>query len=213
MSDELVNLNVPESRRLVWRLARRFDAIQDFYERRKNNRRRAVLRAVIPADGRGAELGVHKGHLTPVLFRELRPKHMYVVDPWYLLGPEWKWAAGNRSTVAGLARVVKHLRPWLENQTATLVVADDREFLAGLEDGALDWAYIDTSHEYAHTVDELSLLQRKIRAGGVVAGDDWQSDVRHRHHGVAKAVREFVEREGAELILADDLTHQWAIQI
>lgn len=206
-------LGTPRERSLVARVARKSEHVQDVYEAKKNLARGPLLAKYIPPDGVGVELGVHKGHLTPVLLKHLRPKHLYAVDPWYLLEPEWEWAAGDKSTVSALRRVLKRLRPALERGTATVVVDDDRVFLGGLDDGSLDWVYLDTSHQYEHTVEELDLLVRKVKVGGIIAGDDWQSDPTHRHHGVCRAVRECVATGRVELLLGEDRTHQWVTKV
>lgn len=191
-------------------LARRSDAIQTLYERRKNKARETLLRGVIPQGGVGAELGVHKGHLTPLLIEWLRPDFLYVVDPWHLLGPEWDWAAGDKSTVNALSTVIRRIRPALESRAAEIVVDDDLAFLARLEDGALDWVYLDSSHAYEHTLQELELLVLKVKHSGVIAGDDWNADPADRHHGVCKAVREFEADGRVEIIMIDEATKQWA---
>ena len=192
---------------------RRSEHIQDGYERYKNRRRQDVLKSVIPAAGVGAELGVHKGHLTSFLVDWLKPKKLYAVDPWYLLGPTWEWAAGDKSTVNALARTIRRLRPAIEVGQVEVVVQDDLVFLSDLADGALDWAYIDSSHMYGHTVKELELLIRKVKPGGIIAGDDWQTDPQHRHYGVCKAVREFESAGHLKLIYTDSSNHQWASEV
>lgn len=192
---------------------RRSERIQDAYERYKNHRRREVLKSVIPAAGVGAELGVHKGHLTSFLVDWLNPKKLYAVDPWYLLGPTWEWAAGDKSTVNALARTIRRLRPAIETGQVEVVVQDDLVFLSELPDGALNWVYLDSSHMYDHTVKELELLIRKVKPGGIIAGDDWQPDPQHRHYGVCKAVREFESAGHLNLIYTDSSNHQWASKI
>lgn len=200
-------------RTVARRTARRSERIQDAYEAMKNRARRPVLRELIPAGGVGAELGVHKGHLTPVLFEIARPSHLYAVDPWYKLEPRWEWAAGDKSTVNAFARVAKRLRKFLELGVLTLVVDDDRKFLEGLEDGHLDWVYLDSSHDYGHTMEELALLVDKVSPGGMIVGDDWQEDPGHRHHGVCKAVREFESNGRIRVIYASQSDHQWAAAV
>lgn len=194
-------------------LARRSEWIQNAYEMRKNRRRRRVLIELIPAGGIGAELGVHKGHLTPGLIDWLKPDLLYVVDPWYLLEPYWEWAAGDRSTVRALARVIRKLRQPLEEHRAEIVIADDRDFLRSLKDEHLDWVYLDSSHLYEHTLEELGLLVAKVRRGGVIAGDDWQPDPDHRHHGVYRAVREYEDDGLLKLFYTSDQDHQWAAHV
>jgi hypothetical protein len=158
-------------------------------------------------------LGVFKGEFTPRLLNGLRPTLMYVVDSWYLRGPRWEWAPGDQSTVRGLRRVLDRISGALESGQAHIVIADDRDFLARLDDDALDWVYLDSSHKYEQTVLELSLLVIKVKPGGVIAGDDWQPDVTHRHHGVCRAVREYAERGLIELVYTDETSKQWAARV
>ena len=192
---------------------RRSEHIQDAYERYKNSRRKDVLASLIPAGGIGAELGVHKGHLTPLLVDWLKPKKLYAVDPWYLLGPTWEWAAGDKSTVNALARTIRRLRAAIEVGQVDVVVEDDLVFLSELADAALDWVYLDSSHMYDHTVKELELLVSKVKPGGIIAGDDWRTDPQHRHYGVCKAVREFESAGLLKVIYADTSNRQWASKV
>lgn len=197
-------------RTLVRSAARRSELVQDAYERRKNRKRLPILERLLPEGGAGAELGVHKGHLTPVLLEAAKPSHLYVVDPWFKLEAEWDWAAGDRSTVHAYARVVKRLRTGLEDGSVSLIVDDDRNFLSSLPDRTLDWVYVDSSHQYEHTREELALLIRKVVVGGVIAGDDWQEDPGHRHHGVCRAVREAEIQGSVKIKYASNVDHQWA---
>jgi cephalosporin hydroxylase len=79
-----------------------------------------------------------------------------------------------------------------------------------MSDGHLDWAYVDSSHAYDHTLKELRLLARKVNASGVIAGDDWREDPSHRHHGICRAVREFITAE-PYVLEVDKPTLQWMI--
>ena len=195
------------------RLLRRFDAVQNVYESRKNAGRSRVISGFIPKGGIGAELGVHKGHFTRTLLKRLEPELLYAVDPWYLLGPTWDWAAGDRSTVNGLRTVLRRISCSLVVGRAQLVVADDIAWLATLDDASLDWVYLDSSHAYEHTIAELELLVGKVRPGGIIAGDDWQPSPSHRHHGVARALREFAEDGRIELALTEQRWHQWVARV
>jgi hypothetical protein len=174
--------------------------------------RTAFVDQVLPKGGIGAELGVFKGAFSPVLFEQARPSRLHLVDPWYLLTAEWTWGAGDPSTVHALRRILKRWQRQIDNGSVVVNVGDDRQVLASFDDGYLDWAYVDSSHAYGHTVDELSLLDRKVRPGGVIAGDDWQPDPDHRHHGVYRAVIEFTDTHPYDVIYASNDDHQWALR-
>jgi len=177
-----------------------------------NHARAQFVARYLPPGGVGAELGVHKGYFTEVLLRVARPAMLHLIDPWYLAGSEWTWGRGNRSTVDGLRRVLDLCRDPLVSGRAVVHVSFDLEALASFPGAYLDWVYVDTTHEYEHTQRELALLKEKVKPSGVIAGDDWRTDPAHRHHGVCRAVREFVSVGGYEIIHASDVDNQWAIR-
>lgn len=180
--------------------------------RRREDPRIPFVRDILPRRGVGAELGVHRGYFSPVLFEHAEAARLHLIDPWYLRTPRWQWGRGDRSTVNAVRRILKRWKRQIEDKRVVVHIGDDLAVLRSFDDGSLDWAYIDSSHEYAHTLAELRLLASKVTPSGVIAGDDWQSDPSHGHHGVHRAVTEFVAAEGYEIIYADDSDHQWAIR-
>jgi Methyltransferase domain len=180
-------------------------------QRAWNDKRIELLRRFIARHGTGAELGVHRGCFSLALLEALAPTKLYLVDPWYLHGKQWHWGKGDRSTMNALCRILHTMEDELVAGRLVLVIDDDLQALSKIPNDHLDWAYLDTTHQYEHTVKELDLLKVKVKAAGVIAGDDWQSDPSHRHHGVCKAVREFIDREPYKLLYSDEASRQWAV--
>jgi hypothetical protein len=180
-------------------------------DQRSNRTRVPFLRSTIPPDGVGAEIGVFQGHFSGVLLRETRARTLHLIDPWYLLTPEWHWGRGDRSTVNAVRRIRHRWRREIADGRVVVHVGDDRQVLATFPDESLDWVYLDSSHAYEHTRDELELLRHKVTVAGVIAGDDWRPDPGHPHHGVYRAVNEFAEQHGYTVIHADPVTRQWAV--
>lgn len=89
----------------------------------------------------------------------------------------------------------------------------DLEELENFPNGYFDWVYLDTTHSYKQTARELAILQSRVSRQGLIAGDDWHPDPNHPHHGVYRAVHEFVNREGHELVYSNDADWQWAIKL
>jgi Methyltransferase domain len=183
-------------------------------EQARNHDRIHALRKWIGADLVGAELGVHKGYFSRIIMDQLHPSKLFLVDSWYLVaGREWHWGDGNRNVIDGLCEVLHTMENELVSGRAVLVIDEDISALHKMPDGSLDWAYIDTSHQYDHTMQELEVLKEKVKVGGAICGDDWREDPNHRHHGVCRAVREFLTREpgmrGPEI---DYPSAQWLIQ-
>jgi hypothetical protein len=169
-------------------------------------------REVLPAGGVGAELGVYKGFFSRVLLDVLSPARLHLIDPWYLLGERWDERDGGESTVTALVEAVRRVGPELVSGQAVLHIGSDLDVLPTFPDGCLDWAYVDSVHTYEQASAELELLGVKVRPGGVIAGDDWSADPDHPFFGVCRAVREFVGRDGFELVYADRGSDcQWAV--
>ena len=193
--------------------ARKLNSVEALLARRRGSRRAKFLEQMIPKGGVGAELGVYKGHFTRFILDVVAPERLHLIDPWYLLGERWRWADGNQSTIEALVAILRTYAAELTCGTVILHVGDDLEVLLTFPDSYFDWVYLDTTHSYGHSVKELELLGVKVKAGGVIAGDDWQTDPAHIHHGVCSAVREFIAREPYDLIYANETDKQWAIRL
>jgi hypothetical protein len=171
-----------------------------------------ILQRLVPSNSVGAEIGVHKGRFIRAILDMIKPKKLHLIDPWYLFGKEWQWAQGNRSTMEALIGILRACEEELVNGSIVLHIGYDVDILPMFHDQYFDWVYLDTSHQYEQTKRELELLKLKVKADGVIAGDDWHIDPNYMHHGVCQAVREFVEKEPYEIIYANDKDKQWAIR-
>lgn len=189
-------------------------------EKIRNKRRSRELRALrgsvldqyIPKGKIGAELGVLKGILSTILVDITKPKELHLMDPWYFLEANWGWCDGNQSTIDALRTLLKSNKKNIEEGKVFVHVQDDLKTLNLFPDDYFDWIYVDSSHEYNHTVAELKLIEKKIKSTGIICGDDWRPDVNHYHHGVFKAVNEFCAEYNYEVIYANDKNLQWVIQ-
>ena len=167
---------------------------------------------VLPKNGIGAELGVMKGHFSPILLKHTNATKLHLVDPWYFLTGHWSWASGNQSTVDALIKILKYFKKEIEDERILIHVDDDLQVLTMFPDQYFDWVYIDSSHSYEHTKHELQILASKVKDSGVIAGDDWHPEPGHRHHGVYKAVNEFIISEKYRVIYSNRDNMQWAIK-
>jgi hypothetical protein len=181
-------------------------------------RRRDLLERLVP-NGVGAELGVFRGEFSRELLEVARPRRLYLVDGWWELHGEnfpreWGeysgWgSASTRDAYMAARRVLAEYAP--ASTVCEIHVGDDLEFLAGLPDAHLDWAYLDSSHQYEHTVAELELLDAKVAADGRILGHDWIEDPESHNHGAYLAIRELCARRGWRVAARDDFT-QWELE-
>jgi hypothetical protein len=177
-----------------------------------NLKRIPFIQTFIPKNKVGIELGVFRGWFSKLLLKHTHPNKLHLVDPWFKLTPEWHWGGGERSTITALIRILESFRSEIETGKIVVHVDDDLLVLKQFHESSLDWAYIDSSHQYEHTKLELEILDTKIRNSGLIAGDDWHEDENHPHFGVARAVNEFVKKGEWKLIYSNEEDRQWAIQ-
>ena len=186
-----------------------------------NNIHRGDFLDILPKNSIGVELGVFKGEFAIEILNRVQPKLLWLIDPWWLLGKhkddeplgrptDWK-NRGDHSIIDDFTNFVQHIKDVLLEKRVKIKIENDLEALPTYEDNYFDWAYIDSSHEYEHTKKELEILQYKVKDGGYILGHDWQPDPNHRHHGVTKAVNEFINETSFELVYLDNRI-QWCIQ-
>jgi hypothetical protein len=179
---------------------------------RRPVQRNKFLRSLGIQGGVGAEIGVQKGFFSHALLHTLRPRQLHLIDPWHLLGDEWEWATGSKSTQKALANIRYWFRHDIASQRVVVHVGFDEAVLQTFPDGFFDWVYLDTSHSYDQTRQELTLLANKVKRSGVILGDDWFSELSHPFHGQHVAINEFVDKGAYQVVYANDTDHQWAIR-
>ena len=166
--------------------------------------------------GVGAEIGVFRGHFSEPLGRILQPRVLYLVDPWTKLGETFGW--GEDSAYTGYGKLttryayldtLRRVRD-LKDVEVRAIEAYAGEFIARLEE-QLDWVYLDASHDYQSTLNELKMIDDVLVQDGVILGDDWQPARNHIHHGVFRAVHEFIRTRRYEIVAAGPAA-QWCIR-
>jgi hypothetical protein len=178
--------------------------------------RRDILNLLAPGTV-GAELGVFTGLFAAVIVETVRPSVLHLVDPWWLKYgeryPDWGayTAGGTLPTRIAHDAAAARAAAAAPGCDVRIHVSTSTDWLHGLADASLDWAYVDSTHYYRDTLEELDLLARKIRPDGIVVGDDWRPDPADPHHGVFRAVHERV-RSGDWDVLRVDEHVQWAIR-
>ena len=163
----------------------------------------------------GMEVGVFRGHFSEVICRALRPRKLYLIDVWTLLGERFGWGKLSYTNDDELPTAVAMreavLRCGRYPEVEAVVVESSFPECRDQVEEPLDWAYLDASHQYAHTLRELRALDSMMTADSVIMGDDWHVQGDHPHHGVLQAVHAFVA-ESDWRITAAGPGLQWAIR-
>ena len=177
---------------------------------------RADFLSLLPPCSVGAEVGVQWGDFTCEILEKVRPAKLHLIDPWWLINPggpaQWAWEiAGRKSTYDAFISVLLRFRGEIVNRVLEFHVGFSEAQLSSFPDCYFDWIYLDTTHKYKETRQELAIMSRKIKENGIILGHDWRSDPTHKHHGVYRAVTELMDKTEFQLIGRDQYT-QWAIR-
>jgi hypothetical protein len=168
----------------------------------------------LPANSTGAELGVFTGLFSAVLARQRKLSKVTFVDPWWTIYgecyPDWgPYTDFGRVRTRRAFETAKRRISGFPNRF--MEITSSCEWLERQPNDSLDWIYLDSTHSYDGTKQELKLINRKLRKTGLICGDDWASDRNHHHHGVFLAVNEFIREEGFEFVLCG-VNGQWIIR-
>lgn len=134
----------------------------------------------------GAEIGVGSGPCSAQLLTRLPTLHLWAVDHWPVGYPTERggpmtaeWQARVRATYMTL---VPQFAPRL-----TVLERPSLEGAAFLDDGTLDFVFIDADHSYEGCLADIDAWTPKVRRGGWIIGHDYCAA---RYPGVIKAVEE-----------------------
>jgi hypothetical protein len=179
------------------------------YQAKKDAIRRQIL-ADLPKGSIGAEIGVHEGDLSAEIIANVQPTTLHLIDPWkYQDDPAYRNAlfggaaapdpqSGQAQMDARYARVLARFTQQAESGQVVFHRNFSQDVAAMFEDAYFDWVYIDGNHLYEFVKQDLTLYYPKIKPGGIVLGDDyntagWWED------GVTRAVDEFAAASGLTL--------------
>ena len=153
---------------------------------------REKLLTILPKDGIVAEIGVDKGDFSKKIFEITSPKNFHLVD-------SWDNVRYNKRKEEKLLQIFEDL---IKERKVKVHIGQSTVISNHFNDNYFDWIYIDTSHSYMNTIEELNLYSKKIKQGGIIAGHDyiignWTDMIRY---GVIEAVYEFCVNNEWEII-------------
>jgi len=165
---------------------------------------------------RGAEVGCFAGRLSAFWLYIMPQLEVTMVDRWQAVAPDSRYA---RSGDDFAKRLTQHdfddARERAAQQTAfaadrvRFVQADTVKGADQVEDGSLDFVFIDAEHTYEAVKADIQAWYPKVRAGGIVSGHDIDQDKRYPRWGVRRAVEEFRNEQGIKTPLECGAVHTW----
>jgi hypothetical protein len=183
------------------------DASWNSFNRQKE--RYECIKPFLGLNSIGAEIGVYKGG-----FGEFLRKHtnkLYLIDPWYRLKPFWGDRRPENSAVEAFIYLLTIYKEEIENQEVEVVPEFSVQFLKSKPENYFDWIYLDASHRYESTIEEIKAALYCIKDSGYLLGDDYDPDPSSNQHGVFLAVNEVIKEYGFDLVL--NASRQWGIKV
>ena len=172
----------------------------------KSGRNRSELLHEFPKGSTGAEIGVFCGDYCREILATVEPAALHLVDLF-----EGRVTSGDKDGRHMRTVDMAVIRPELEalGEQVHTHAADSVEWLQAQPFASLDWVYIDTTHEYAHTLAELRAARLAVKPGGLICGHD----LSRAFPGVFRAVAEFADETGCPLEIYDgDLLASFAFR-
>lgn len=161
------------------------------------HQKRLEMLARMPRGGRCAEIGVWNGGFSAAILDVTEPQELVLIDPWDLLArqDDGEWTHARHQDAAFMAGMHDNVRALYGTRpNVTIRRGFSAEVLEDYPDDYFDWVYIDGNHLYDFVRADLSVSHRKVRAGGIIAGDDffWKRDGRmHVREAVLDTLREW----------------------
>lgn len=138
--------------------------------------------------GFGAEIGVWKGEFSSFLLKNVRPKKLHLIDPWcFMKEYSWAWYGGVIAKSQVDMNMIYHKIQQQFGSYPQVEIHRMRSFEAShlFSDPYFDWIYIDGDHTYEGVMEDLCAYFPKVKAGGLIIGDDYGLE------SVTRAVQDF----------------------
>jgi hypothetical protein len=155
------------------------------------------------------EIGVDKGLFSRNILDILEPKKLVLVDPFNtLVDPISKaefYPLFEHRTVYSTDASLMSVNDLMSDEITNGKVVIDRNLsidaVNNYKDKTFDFIYIDACHIYESVLWDIENYFPKLKKGGLLGGHDY---VDYQAFGVIRAVNEFCEKNGYEIIVLTD---------
>ncbi len=143
----------------------------------------------------GIEIGVFEGEHALSLMKYLDIKKLYLIDP-YVIREDYSeiW----RKKILSAKRKVYSL--FKNNKKIKIIHKLSSDAVKEIQE-KVDFVYIDGDHSYEAVKEDIKNYWKIVKKGGVLGGHDVHNAVRPHNRGVMKAVFEFANPLGLEVVI------------
>lgn len=116
----------------------------------------------------GVEIGVNKGYNASYICDIVKPKALYLIDPWdNFFDPASGEIIGEIQYIATKQLLAPFVCCEIIRKTSAEAVRD-------FKDNSLDFVYIDANHSHEAVLNDLEIWYPKVKKGGIFSGHDFQ---------------------------------------
>lgn len=155
---------------------------------------------------KGCEIGVSTGGHSYKILETTNVEKLYSIDPYIPNSTLNLWVNGDYYYDILYYRVKYRLGKF--GTRSELIRAFSTEVINLFKDNDLDFVFVDGSHEYKDVKNDLILYYEKIRPGGFMAGDDYNTGF----SGVPQAVNEFFNSKNIKINIDQEQSRIWWVQ-
>lgn len=139
--------------------------------------------------GMGVEVGVAKGEYSEIILQEGQITTLYGVDPYT---PHRGYQDYTRETT--FANLFEAATERLKDYPNYHFIPEySMAAVKRFKPGELDFVYIDADHSYKAALEDITEWAKKVRRGGIVAGDDYERNSSNDHYEVTRALFDYAE--------------------
>lgn len=146
----------------------------------------------LPSNAIVAEIGVAEGKFSQQIFKLTSPDKLHLIDLW---DPnyDFPYLPDIRDGDHCFEVASSKFKQEITSGNVIFTRNDSLKAVNDFPDNYFDWIYIDTTHSYQRTFNELSAYMPKIKTNGILAGHDHTPGNINRgiEFGVIEAAKEF----------------------
>jgi len=182
------------------------------YEFELDDSRLSLLEKIKPGD-KCVEIGVFKGDFAEFILK-MEPSELHLIDPWVsIMDVPARWHAIPQEDMDGIKQDV--IDRFSADSRVNIINKYSIDALDDIEDGSLDWVYLDGNHSYSFAQQDLANWWLKLKDGGFLCGNAYQDDdaqIRLLDFGIIPAVDTFLEDYFDQIANFETFKYQYLLE-
>jgi hypothetical protein len=164
--------------------------------------RNAMLEALpLKANGTALEIGVALGDFSRKIIDRMQPRIFYAADIFQMHQTESHWGTPSSVLFKGMNHE-EFYRHRFRDDPVALLAGPSSQTLHQIEEGSLDFVYVDAEHTYEPVKADATVALRKLRSGGIIIFNDYTLFDQYMgvSYGVIRAVNELIIEHNLEVL-------------